>query len=237
MIKIKILFTIILLTASVLAQFNNYRFGFSISYNYSTSARLYPYPNSANQIFRDENIQLDGFYSISTEFLYRINKSLIIAAGTEYIKHTNDLRVFTISDNSGVYRLTAKEGFELIPFDLSVYYFLPFSTDSFKFFMGGGIAFYYANHVREFADVKAENISRDFSYGIQAAIGMDYMILDFLSARLKMKFRDPDFKLESKYNKDSVIIEGKEYQLPLYNFDSRFNLDGVAFSLGLVFHF
>ena len=104
-------------------------------------------------------------------------------------------------------RIFSKEGFELIPFDLSVYYFLPFSTDSFKFFMGGGIAFYYANHVREFADVKAENVSRDFSYGIQAAIGMDYMILDFLSARLKMKFRDPDFKLESKYNKDSVIIE------------------------------
>ncbi len=227
----------LIISTNIFSQFNGIDFGWSVSYNYSTSARLYPYPNSVNQLFRDENIQLDGFYSLSTELLYRINRSLIISLGTEYINHSKDLRVFTVSGEDGVHRLTAKEGFELIPIDFSIYYFLPFSTETVKFFMGGGGAVYFGNHIREFGDVKTENVKRDFSYGIQASIGMDYMIFNSLSARFKMKFRDPDFELESKYNKEMITIDGKEYQIPLFNFDSRFNLDGVAFSLGLVFHF
>ena len=238
MIKLKSVFILIFVfTTSIYSQFNDNKFGLALSYNYSTSARLYPYPNSVNQIFRDENIQLDGFYSISTEFMYRASKSIILSVGTEYINHTKNLRVFTVAGTEGVSRLTAKEGFELIPFDASIYYYLPFSTETVKFFMGGGFSIYYGSHIREFSEVRAENVSRDFSYGIQASLGMDYMLLDYLSARFKMKFRDPDFKLISRYNKETVTIDGKEYQIPLFNFDSRFNLDGVAFSLGLVFHF
>ena len=45
------------------------------------------------------------------------------------------------------------DGYELYPVELSIYYFLPFSTEDFKFYMGGGMGIYPGKRTREFGNI------------------------------------------------------------------------------------
>ena len=77
--------------------------------------------------------------------------------------------------------------------------------------MGGGIGYYWGEHIRELYNVSATNDGRDVAYGIQVSIGMDYLITEFLSARFDMRFRDPEIEMTSRYSSQTVIIDGVEY--------------------------
>jgi len=134
-------------------------------------------------------------------------------------------------------RITVEDGFKLIPVELSLYYMLPFSTELFKFLIGGGAGYYLGEQVRKFADVEVKNISRKTAYGIHVIISMDYFVFENVSLRTEMKFRDPQFIVKSEYTKNETIYNGREINLPQSSFDSKINLDGVTFILGAAFHF
>ena len=125
----------------------------------------------------------------------------------------------------------------MIPIEFTVYYFIPYSTEDFKFFMGGGLGIYLGEHIRNFEDVEVENVSRDFAWGIHGRMGMDYMITDFFSVRGEMKFRDPEFKMESRYTKESFTYRNFVVNLPEESFPSKINIDGMVFTFGVVLHF
>ena len=65
---------------------------------------------------------------------------------------------------------------------------------------------------------------------------MDYLIYDYLSVRGEMKFRDPQFEVKSKYDKTDVDILGHTYVLPQNSYDTKFNVDGITFTAGVVLH-
>ncbi len=52
-----------------------------------------------------------------------------------------------------------------------------------------------------------------------------------------MKFRDPQFTVKSKYSKKEVNYNGNIIRIAQDTFDSKINVDGVTFILGLAFHF
>jgi hypothetical protein len=63
---------------------------------------------------------------------------------------------------------------------------------------------------------------------------MDYIIVENLSARFEMKFRNPQYTVTSKYSKTEVIYQGNIIQLPENAFDTKVDIDGLTFILGLV---
>ena len=127
------------------------------------------------------------------------------------------------------------DGFLLIPIEFSGYYILPFSTERFKFLMGGGAAYYFGKHIREFGNANIYTVSRDVAYGIQVSISMDYLIRNDITVHSEMKFRDPQFKLESAYDNQEVNLNGKTIFVEQKTFDSKINVDGVTFILGVSF--
>lgn len=231
-----LLLAVLFLLINLNAQYNNDTFGLSLSATYTPTGRLFLNPNSIQKLLREENVELIDIYSGAIELRYRINESLIIGIGTEYIEKTSK-EMNVIGFPSQLAGVEVEEGFRMVPIELSVYYFIPFSTESFKFFMGGGAGVYFGEYIREFADVSLENISREFSWGIHGRIGMDYLITDFFAVRGEMKFRDPDFKMESKYNKNSFEYKGTTRSLPTEPFATKVNIDGMTFVIGAVFHF
>lgn len=66
---------------------------------------------------------------------------------------------------------------------------------------------------------------------------MDYMVLDNISLRGEIRFRDPDFKVTNKYNDKTVIYEGTTYTVSATNLISRINVDGITFRIGAALHF
>lgn len=230
------LLLVVLIFSNVNAQYRDHKFGLYVSANYTPTARFFLNPNSIQKALREDNVPLTDNYSGAIELRYRLSESMIIGLGTEYIE-----KVSKEKDVAGfppqLAGIEVEEGYSLIPVELSVYYYIPFSTVDFKFYMGGGIGLYFGTYIRNFSDVKLEPVSREFSWGIHGRIGMDYMITNYFSVRGEMKFRDPEFKMESKYSKTSFVYRGQGRSLPQEPFITKVNIDSMTFAFGLVYHF
>lgn len=239
MIKTKaanIIFILLFITVSTaFGQYAGHDLGISVSYSYTTTSKLFPFPNSIDPILRESHKNFEDIASYSVEIRYRLTTPLVLGLSVEYLEKTSKGNV-VLGGPSGSIIAEADEGFSVVPVELSAYYILPFSTDEFKFHMGGGLGVYFGNHIRNIQDAGFENVNRDMAYGIHVIVGMDYLIEDFISIRGEMKFRDPQFEVESKYDKSDVRIVDNLYVLPSSSFESKINVDGITFMIGAVFH-
>lgn len=226
---IKILFLISILPIISSAQANGKDLGISFNLNYTTTSKLYLQPDSPDLILRGVNQTLDDIYSYSIDVRYQVSESIILGIGSELIKKT-----FDNSINLGGIRASMNDGYKMIPIELSAYYLIPFSTERFKFYMGGGFGLYIGEQIRELGDVSISNESKKIGYGIQVSVGMDYLVNQFLSVRGQMRFRDPEFEMESKYSDTTVNYNGKTYILPVEKFTSKVNINGITFVIGTV---
>lgn len=218
------------------AQYSENQYGLFLSANYTTTARLFLNPNSIQKVIREENIEVEGVYSGAIELRYRFNDDIMIGLGTEYVEHTSELRN-VIGFPPTLAGLDVQEGFKMIPIEISGYYFVPFSTEDFKFYMGGGLGIYFGTYIRKVGSAEVENVSSEFSWGIHGRLGMDYMITDYFSVRGEMKFRDPEFENESKFTESAISYRGTVINLPQQPFPTKVNIDGMTFALGAVLHF
>ncbi len=231
--------TLLLLTTfSILsAQYKESGFGLALGVNYTTTSRMFYFPNSDDKFLRNEYTPMDDISGYQIDLRYRLTDQIILGASVEYAKKTRDGYEITVQSPTGIKTLEVDEGYLFIPLELSIYYFLPFSTERFKFYMGGGMGFYLGNHVRDIGDVYVETEKRETNYGIHVATGMEFMATDFLSVRGEMRFRDAEFELLNKYNKQGINLGDEFYYIPSQTFESKINLDGAIFSLSLVWQF
>ncbi|NWF88646.1 MAG: hypothetical protein HXY50_04195 [Ignavibacteriaceae bacterium] len=221
---------------NVYAQFNK-KFGITLSAVYNTSANIYLSPNSSDVILRNNSFLIEDIFNPSVDFRYRLSDEIFLGLNAEYMTSTATGPNLTVFQGISTVAISVEDGFVLIPLELSIHYLLPFSTDHFKFLMGGGIGYYIGSHIRRFGDVEVTNVDRKTAYGIHVSLSMDYLIKDFISVRGEMKFRDPQFNVKSKYSKQEVNYNGSIIKLAQESFDSKINVDGVTFILGLAFHF
>ncbi len=227
-----IIFLIILLSYSHVYSQNGIRdFSVSASYSYTNVGKMFLFPNSTSVILKESNVPFHDIFSYAGEVRYKISESILIGLRVEFIKKTELGRNLTDP------RFIVDDGFEVIPVELSGYYYLPFSTDDFKFFMGGGFGYYLGKHVRNFGDARLIKVKQKFAYGIQVLVGADYMITDYFSSRFEMRFRDPEVVVTSRYSKEIVNYNGQLYKVDLSDFDTRININGVTFTLGFAFNF
>lgn len=229
---------IIFLAAAVniSAQFNK-TFGVSLNAVYNTSSRIYLSPNSSDLILRNNSFLIEHILNLSIDLRYKVSESILLGFNTEIISAISSGPNLTVFSGNSTITIIVEDGFRLIPLELSAFYLLPFSTEQFKFLMGGGFGYYIGSHIRKFGDVEVSNNERKPAYGIHVSLSMDYLILDYLSVRGEMKFRDPQFTVKSKYNKKEVSYNGSQIRLAQDSFDSKINVDGVTFILGIAFHF
>lgn len=216
---------------SIFAQYNGNDFAVSTNFSFNTTAKIFLTPNASNILDQQSFFEIEGIFSYSAEFRYRIFHELILGLSIEYMQGS------AMGRNLSSRQFIVEDGFELFPIEFSVYYFFPFSTDNFKFYMGGGFGIYTGKRTREFGNIKFNDVDSEIGYGIQVSTGMDYMIFNFLSVRGELRFRDPDFRITNKYNNENVIYDGVEYSVSQSNINSKLNVDGITFRIGAVFHF
>jgi outer membrane protein W len=231
-----ILFLIGFITFESAGQYVDKSFSISINGVYTTGARIYLQPFASDEAVRNDYFPVEHIYNPSFELRYALNNSILIGIGTEYMKVTETANLLVLAQNSTMI-IQIEEGFSFIPVDLTVYYLFPFSTERFKFLAGGGAGYYYGSHLRKFGNAEVTTTDRRFAYGIHVNISMDYLIKNNLSIRSEMKFRDPQFTLKSSYNRREVEYNGSTFRILQESFDSKINIDGVTFLIGLAFHF
>ncbi len=219
------------------AQFGSKHFSIGVNGVYTTSARIYLNPNSSDPVLRNNAFGISDIINPSIDFRYRITNDIIIGIGTEYMRATAEGPNLTAFSGNSTVTINVNDGFLLIPLEISGYYLLPFSTEKFKFLMGGGAGYYYGKHIREFGDASVSTESRDFAYGIQVSVSMDYLIRDDITVHSEMKFRDPQFRVKSEYDKLEVDYNNQTIRLAQKTFDSKIDVDGVTFILGFSYLF
>ena len=236
MIK-KLILVFFIISTSTFSQYNGNKFSFGINTLYTTTSKVFLFPNSSDEILRNTSNDIDNIFDYGAELRYRFSKDIIFGLNVEYMRATQSGTNITGFTGNSTVSIKAEDGFEVIPVELSIYYVLPFSTEHFKFLMGGGGAVYFGNHIRKIGTVEVNNISRDFAYGIQVSVSMEYLIMSHLSIQAGLKFRDPEFRVTSQYTSKSVSVGGKIITFPQDRFNSRINVDGITFMLGVYYNF
>ncbi len=228
---------ILLVTFPLKAQFNGHNFRVGVNVVYTTSAKIYDNPNSSDPVLRNNFFGLSDIINPSIDFRYRLTDEIIVGLSSEYMKKTESNIKLTVFSGNITKSISVTDGYSLIPFELSVYYLIPFSTDKIKFLMGGGGGVYFGNHIRKFGSVETKKVDQKIAYGIQVAIAMEYLILENFALNLTMKFRDPQFKVRTKYSKTQLTYSGEEINLPGEAMETKVNIDGVTFMLGAAYYF
>jgi outer membrane protein W len=237
MYKLISIYLFVVLEMNSFAQTIEKKFSLFAGMDYTTSAQIFLNPNSSDLIIRNNSFELSDLFSPIIDLRYQINEDLILGFSTEYIVRSEKAFNQTIVDGSQIIQLEVDDGVIFVPAELSVYYLMPFSTEQFKFTMGGGIGYYYGAHTRILGNTEIENVERNKSIGLLVSIGMEYMILEQLGVRFDMKFRDPEIKISSMYKDSTAIYNGREIRITQNTFDTKINPNGISFLFGLTFHF
>lgn len=237
MILKKIFLLLLLTSPTVFAQYNNHNFGLSLNGVFTTSADLFLNPNSSDPTIRNQSFTLEDILNPGLDFRYRLTEEVIIGLNVEYMQKTTNAPNLIAFVGNDVISLEVQDGFRLIPVELSVHYLFPFSTEEFKFLMGGGMGYYHGEFLRQFNDAKLSVVERKFAVGIHVSATMEFMVINNVSLRFEMKFRDPQFNVKSRYTKTEVMYEGNVIHLPEEEFETKVNVNGIAFVLGAVFHY
>lgn len=226
----KIFFLILFFTAA--SVFSQSEFIFTVAGNYTTTAKIYLFPQSADPVIRNFSFPLEHIFSPSFELRYKISDEMYLLFATEMMS-TSDLgRNLTATTGTVTSSILVEDGFELIPLELNLAYLLPFSTSGVRINMYGGVGYYIGKMTRLFGDAKIDLVDRKTAYGIQVGVSLDYFVRKDFSLFLAMKFRDPQFNVSSKYDSQIVNYDGNTYFLPQTPFETKINVDGVTFSLG-----
>jgi outer membrane protein W len=232
-----LLILLLLFNFPILCQYNGYEISIGIYGVYTTSASLFLNPNAPDIVLRNQSYDIEDIFNLGGDIRYRISEPVILGLNIEYINITERAPNYNDISGSSVVSLDVEDGFNLIPVELTAYYLLPFSSEQFKFLMGGGIAYYNGEFLRKIGDAEVTNISKEAAFGIHVSVSMDYIPLSNVVTRFQMKFRDPQFTVTSKYNRQEVIYQGQRITLREESFDTKINMDGITFMIGIAYQF
>ncbi len=127
------------------------------------------------------------------------------------------------------------EGFVLYPVELSGYFFLPFSTDHFRVYLGGGVGAYFGerNYSIGAESMHAENSPSGF--GIHVLTGVEFAIFPKVMLQSELKFRDPQFDSVNKFQHASTIVNGTVIPLSTSPETTRVNVNGITYTLSIAY--
>lgn len=233
----KTILVITLLSGAAWGQYNGNNFSVGVNAVYTTTAKLYLSPKSSDPVLRNKYFSLAGITDPSVYLRYRLTDDLIIGLSTEYMEKTAVGWNLTVFSGNRTVTVPVTDGFLMIPLELSLHYLIPFSSEKFKFLMGGGAGYYYGRQIRKFGSAEVISTESSFAYGIQVSVSMDYAATSRLFVHSEMKFRDPQFTVSNRYTRDQVQYNGGIVSLPQNSFYSKINVDGVTFLIGAAYNF
>jgi hypothetical protein len=218
-------------------QYNGNDFSIGAYGFYTTSASIFLNPNASDIVLRNSSFDVEDIFNLGTDIRYRVSEPLILALGVEYMNITETAPNLNVFLGGSIVTIDVEDGFKLIPIEITAYYLLPFSTQGFKFLMGGGLGYYNGEFIRKVGQVEVTSVQEETSIGIHVSVSMDYTPISNIAVRFQMKFRDPQFTVTSHYNQTEVEYGGNIITLPEESFDTKINVNGLTFMLGAAFQF
>ncbi len=204
---------------------------------YTVSARIYHTPRSTDVTLRNEYSPLSDIFSYGGELRYHIPSSMIeISLASEYLTAKTG-GTYPVVVGNQAFLVPSTEQFTFVPVELSALMILPFSGERVRISMGGGAGLYFGDRTWRIGDSQAPEGKTGVSAGLQVMTGVDYMITPGLAVRGMLKFRDPQFDTDNRFEHPYIRYGNSSLPLDQSDYITRINIDGIAFTLGIVYYF
>jgi len=213
------------------------KYSVALKGTYTSSSKLYPTPEATREDLQSLSIEYNDLIGFGLEVRRQLgSESIEVGVGVEFLT-TSKSGWGTGPSGTPAVQLPIEDGYRFLPIELTGYAVLPFSSETVKFYIGGGGGLYYGDRVYRVVNRTAQTVESHSAFGIHVLTGVDYFIDRFLSFRGEMKFRDPQFDITSMFTDPQVEYNGRTYRLSQQPFTSRVNLDGLVLTLGIVLNF
>ncbi len=232
-----VLVALFLLSDVLHASERNRKYSLALKGTYTSTSKLFPTPDAIQELQRTRSIEINDIFGYGVEIRRQLgDESIEVGVGVEYI-HTTKTGLAAVPGGSPTLRLPVADGYRFVPLEFTGYFIIPFSSETVKFFMGGGMGFYYGDRIYQVVNRTAQTVENRVAFGIHVLTGLDYFINRSFSVRGEVKFRDPQFEMTSKFTSTNVEYGGRTYRLSQQPFDSKVNLDGLVVTIGAVLNF
>jgi hypothetical protein len=222
----------IVLYSSMVAQEKNLTIAFKA--NLTTASRVFTDPNSSDAFRRGQFFSLEDFFGYGIEIRYLLPETnLAFGISSDYIRTTTtqSLRLSTSR------AIPVEDGYRVIPIELTGYFLIPLSGQTFGVFMGGGVGGYFGRRLYKLGNTEAPTTDLGRGFGIHVLGGLSYRFTDWFSLTAEMKFRDLQFQTTNQFSTPVVNYNGTIISVNRTPFDSRVHTDGIVFQLGTAFSF
>ena len=217
----------LLLGLPSIAPAQEHPFSFSIKGNLTTGSQLFPNPDSPDDFQRAEYFSIEDFFGYGMELKYQIPETnLAIGFSTDYIRTATFQSIVRESV------IPVKDGYRVIPIELTGYFIIPVSGPTLGIYMGGGGGAYFGRRIYQIAGAEAQTTDQGHGFGIHVLGGISYRFTEWFSLCGEMKFRDLQFKTSNQFSQKQVLYHGSVVSLPQDPFAARVHTDGVIFQLG-----
>ena len=226
---------IVVFAGTLPAQTSENILSIAIRGTYTTSSKVFNNPDSPSSDLRAQYVALDNIYGPGLEIRINIpGQSVALTLATEYLsKHDEEAQL--VGFTAPPRRLSVREGFRLVPIELGANVPIPLGSEGMRLSIGGGVGAYIGKRVLNVAGADAPQQNKPVTTGIHVETNFDYLVLPHLFARIEMRFRDPEFTTESKFEQKATLSNGVLIQLPQEPFRARINVNGLVFGVGLVY--
>ncbi len=232
-----VLAVLLFLSTNLLAAERGGKFSFALKGTYTSSSKLFPTPDAVQESARNHSLEFNDAFGLGFEIRHQLGgENIEVGIGVEFLS-TSKTGLATISGGPSRVQLPVMDGFRFIPVELSGYFIIPLNSESVKFFMGGGVGFYYGDRVYRVVNRTAQRVENQVAFGIHVLTGLDYFVTRGFSVRGELKFRDPQFDMTSKFTDSDVEYAGRTYRLSQQPFTSKVNLDGLVINVGIALNF
>lgn len=231
---LRVLFVVSVSTAASLTRAQERYFSIAIKGSFTTASRLFTNPNSTDVIERSQYFTLEDFFGYGVEVRYQLPEThLALGVSAEYIRTTIGQSMFLSTTTS----VPVEEGYIAIPLELTGYFLLPLSGQTFGVFMGGGVGAYFGRRLYKLGDTEAPTTVPGLGFGIHVLGGLSYRFTEWFSLITEMKFRDLQFQTTNQFASSHAMYQGMPITVSRAPKDARVHTNGVIFQLGSVLSF
>ncbi len=205
----------------------------SVFGTFSSSSELFHHPDDSDPTLRSQFLPINDIFSIGFDYRRVIDPlRLRLIVSIEYISGSQNLSL-PLTDVS----VPEKDGYSVIPLEVSGSFNIPVGTDILHFYIGGGGGMYIGERIYEVGGIASQITGRKPGFGIQILSGLELNVSENISLRSEVKFRDVQFESENRFPVSSIKAGNGTINLDTQPFNSRISIDGTTLHLGVVVSF
>ncbi len=203
--------------------------------SFTTNTRIFS--NADNPQSFSDITNISANYGIGAEVRVRTFwERWVLGIAVEKISGTAETAAIYTAP-TGPIIIPRANGYEMVPVEVSAYYSVPISSNTFEFYLGGGLGYYTGKRTYSVGSATARSTDITSTMGIHVSTGIRWMFTPLLALDVHLRFRDPQINATNVFDQKTTLVKGVPVPLAQEPSHTAINLNGINYSAGLAIVF